>query len=68
MRMIDKGFVELDYEVDELGHITLHIGYEADYLETELEIVYVRSEAGQDVETLFDEDAIYNECWEALEL
>ena len=68
MRMIDKGFVELDYEVDELGHITLYIGYEAARLERELEIVYVRSRDGQDVETLFDDDAIYNECWEALEL
>ena len=66
--MIDKGFVELDFEVDGLGPITLHIGYEADYLESELEIVYVRSRDGQDVETLFDDDAIYNECWEALEL
>lgn len=68
MRMIDKGELQLDYEIDELGSVTLSIGYEADYLETELEIVYVRSETGQDVETLFDEDAIYNECWEALEL
>ena len=68
MRMIDKGELQLDFEVEELGSVTLNIGYEADYLETELEIIYVRSEAGQDVDTLFDEDAIYNECWEALEL
>ena len=68
MRMIDRDEVQLDFEVDELGAITLNIGYVADYLEPSLEIVYVRSEADQDVETLFDEDAIYNECWEALEL
>lgn len=68
MRMIDKGELQLDYEIDELGSVTLSIGYEVDYLDTEIEIVYVRSETGQDVETLFDEDAIYNECWEALEL
>ena len=68
MRMIDKGELQLDFEVEDLGPVTLNIGYEADYTETELEIVYVRSEAGQDVETLFDDDAIYNECWEALEL
>ena len=68
MRMIDKGELQLDFEVEDLGAVTLNIGYEADYLETDLEIIYVRSETGQDVETLFDDDAIYNECWEALEL
>ena len=69
--MIDCGEVQLDFHVDILGGITLDIGYTANAVQggdNDLEIRYVRSEAGQDVETLFDEDAIYQEVWEALEL
>ena len=71
MRLIDKGFVELDYEVEKLGPLTLYIQYKVEHpahLEPELEIVEVTSPSGQPVETLFDEDSIYQECWEALEL
>lgn len=69
--MIDRGEVQLDFAVAILGDITLDIGYVANVIEggdNDLEIRYVRSEAGQDIDTLFDEDAIYQEVWEALEL
>lgn len=66
--MKDEGELQLDYKVDGLGMITLNIGYEASYREGWLQVRYVQSEDEQDVDTLFDEDAIYQECWEALEL
>ena len=69
--MLDRGEVQLDFGVEYLGSVTLNIGYICNCIEggdSDLEIRYVQSEAGQDVETLFDEDAIYQECWEALEL
>jgi len=66
--MKTEGEVQLDFKVNGLGMITLSIGYEASYSEGWLQVRYVQSEDEQDVETLFDEDAIYQECWEALEL
>ena len=66
--MKDEGELQLDYKVDGLGWITLNIGYEASYSEGWLQVRHVRSDDEQDVETLFDEDAIYQEMWEALEL
>ena len=66
--MKTEGEVQLDYRVDGLGMITLNIGYEVSYSEGWLQVRYVQSEDEQPVETLFSEDAIYQECWEALEL
>jgi hypothetical protein len=69
--VIDRGELQLDFRVETLGPVTLNIGYICNFIEggdSDLEIRYVRSEADQDVETLFDADAIYDECWEALEL
>ncbi|MDG1315579.1 MAG: hypothetical protein P8P29_08675 [Flavobacteriaceae bacterium] len=69
--MLDRGEIQLDFGVEYLGPVTLNIGYICNCIEggdSDLEIRYVRSESGQAVETLFDEEAIYNECWEALEL
>jgi hypothetical protein len=69
--MIDRGELQLDFTVEALGSVTLNIGYICNCIEggdSDLEIRYVRSEADQDVETLFDEEAIYQEMWEALEL
>ena len=69
--MLDRGEIQLDFGVEYLGSVTLNIGYTCNYIEggdSDLEIRYVQSEAGQDVETLFDEDSIFQECWEALEL
>ena len=69
--MIDRGELQLDFTVEALGSVTLNIGYICNCIEgddSDLEIRYVRSEADQDVETLFDEEAIYQEAWEALEL
>ena len=52
--MIDRGEFQMDFNCGPLGWITLDVGYTADIVDGgdhDLEIRYVRSEAGQDVDT-----------------
>jgi hypothetical protein len=71
--VMDRSSIKVNYALDGLESMTLVIGYQINSCpksckEFDIDVLYVRSEDGQDVESLFDRELMHNECVNALEL
>ena len=70
---MDTSSIKVNYALDGLESMTLVIGYQINSCrgsckEFDVDVLYVRSEEGQDVDTLFDRELIHQGCIDALEL